>query len=181
MLIRAFVGNITKINVECIVNAAKGSLEGGGGVDGAVHAAAGPELLKACRRFAVDENGIRCPTGQAVITKGYDLTTNHIIHTVAPVYKDDSRAAPELLDSCYRESMELAILYNMKSIAFPALGTGIYGNPLTESTIIAVEALQEFWGHDIEVMFICFDKPTLLLYIQVINAVSNGWRCSIVL
>ncbi len=185
MLLRAYVGDITKVTTDCIVNAAKRTLEGGGGVDGAIHDAAGPGLLEECRSLPDINDGsyphpIHCYTGGAVVTGGHNLPTKHVIHTVGPVYKDDSKLASSYLNSCYHNSMERAISGGFRSIAFPAISTGIYGYPLIDATIIAVDSMEGYWGVDIEVHFVCYDKPTLLVYKQIIDLSVNGWEVKVV-
>jgi O-acetyl-ADP-ribose deacetylase (regulator of RNase III) len=135
-------GDITQLKVDAIVNSANTTLLGGGGVDGAIHKAAGPKLLEECRTL----NG--CNTGEAKITKGYNLPAPHIIHTVGPVYKDGLRSEPQLLKNCYLNSLKLAKENNIRTIAFPAISTGIYGYPKNEAAAIVANTIKEFIKKD---------------------------------
>lgn len=166
MCMRVVTGDITKIEVDAIVNAANTSLLGGGGVDGAIHRAAGPELVEECRRL----NG--CKVGQAKITRGHRLPARHVIHTVGPVWQGGSKGEPELLASCYRRSLELAIANDCRTIAFPAISTGIYRYPKDDAAQVAVSTVANFLDQDTtltDVIFACFDEETAALYRAVIN------------
>jgi O-acetyl-ADP-ribose deacetylase (regulator of RNase III) len=153
-------GDITRIEVDAIVNAANTSLLGGGGVDGAIHRAAGPQLLAECRNIG------GCPTGEARITKGYRLPARHVIHTAGPVYRGTPRDK-ELLTACYRNSLELAVQHHLISIAFPAISCGVYGYPIEEACRIAVDATLKFLeAHPSleKVIFVLFSAGDLRVY-----------------
>jgi len=159
--LQAIQANIVTLEVDAIVNAANTTLLGGGGVDGAIHRAAGPELLAECRTLG------GCPTGQAKITSGYRLPAKHVIHTVGPVWNGGTRGEPGLLASCYRASLRLALEHKLKTIAFPAISCGVYGYPLEQAVVIAVRECAEFVAQHAlieQVVFACFDHDTLEAY-----------------
>ncbi len=159
--IETIQGDITKQNFDAIVNAANTSLLGGGGVDGAIHRAAGPGLLEECRAL----HG--CPTGEAKITLGYNLPAKWVIHTVGPVWRGGGNREDDLLSSCYRRSLEVAAENGIKSIAFPAISTGIYRFPLDRATRIAVGEVRTFLEESPSldrIVFVCFDWATLEVY-----------------
>lgn len=155
----AIQGDITRLQVDAIVNAANTSLLGGGGVDGAIHRAAGPELLQACRPL----NG--CKVGQAKITPGFRLPARHVVHTVGPIWYGGSRSEADLLAACYRESIALARQHGAQSVAFPCISTGAYGYPARAAAQIAVETCREAAADaDLEITFCCFSAADLALY-----------------
>ena len=162
-------GDITQQTTDAIVNAANPTLLGGGGVDGAIHRAAGPELLTESRSLG------GCETGDAKITKGYRLKAKHVIHTVGPVYRSAGARAPDLLANAYRRSLEVASENHLKSIAFPSISTGAYGYPLEEATPIALKTVRDYLKKhpDIElVRFVLFDQHTLKVYEAALKKLS---------
>ena len=169
--LRVVEGDITRLAVDAIVNAANRSLLGGGGVDGAIHRAAGPELLAECRTLG------GCPTGQARLTRGYRLPARYVIHTVGPVWHGGGHGEAELLRSCYLESLRLAAEAGLETIAFPAISTGVYGYPKEEACDIAVTAVSE-WLHTHElprsVTFCCYDARDAALYRARLEQLGQG-------
>jgi len=166
-------GDITRQQVDAIVNAANTSLLGGGGVDGAIHRAAGPGLLAECRTLG------GCLTGEARITKGYNLPAKWVIHTVGPVWHGGTHHEDELLARCYRSCFALAAPHAVRTIAFPAISTGIYGFPLERATRIAIAETTRFLAENAdleEVRFVCFGAETYRVYLATIDAVTNETR-----
>lgn len=164
MGIRVYRGDITKLETDAVVNAANETLLGGGGVDGAIHRAAGKELLAECRTLG------GCSTGQAKLTKGYLLPANYVIHTVGPVWHGGEQGEPELLADCYRNSLLLAQENGIKSIAFPAISTGVYGYPKEKAAVVAVNTILEFLEtYDMDVILTAFSDMDEQLYQQLIS------------
>ena len=164
--LEAVHGDITRQAVDAIVNAANTTLLGGGGVDGAIHRAAGMELLEACRRIG------GCPTGEARITPGYRLPAKHVIHTVGPVWGGGRRREPELLRGCYVNSLRLAGEHGLRSIAFPSISTGAYGYPVEQAARIAVNTVREELRGPTSlelVRFVCFSAADLEVYRQLLD------------
>ncbi len=173
--LKVVYGDITEQEVDAIVNAANTSLLGGGGVDGAIHKAAGPQLLEECRSLG------GCPTGEAKITKGYNLKAKYVIHTVGPVWRGGNYREDELLANCYRRSMEIAHEYGIKTIAFPCISTGVYRFPKQRAAMIAVKTVSECITKMPELeqcIFVCFSKEDFTLYQQLLKNHQGGieWK-----
>ena len=170
-ILRAIQADITQLNVDAIVNAANSSLLGGSGVNGAIHRAAGPELLAECLTLG------GCPTGEARLTRGYNLPAKFVIHTVGPVWHGGSQDEAKLLASCYRESLSIAAAQNLASIAFPCISTGIFGYPPEQAATVAIDAVREFVRTPSslrEVIFCCYSASDLELYLPLIGNTQGG-------
>ncbi len=168
--IRIRMGDITELEVDAIVNAANPTLLGGEGVDGMIHWAAGSGLLEECRSIG------RCPTGEARITRGYNLPTRFIIHTVGPVYGIDRENAPQLLASCYKNSLKLAVENGIRTIAFPAISCGVYGYPVEEACRIALDTTLDFLESDVtieRVIFVLYSCAHFNTYMEYFNTIRN--------
>jgi len=169
--LRAVQADITTLALDAIVNAANSSLLGGGGVDGAIHRAAGPGLLEECARLG------GCPTGEARITAGYRLPARHVIHVVGPVWQGGARGEPALLAACYRNALDLAAAAQLRSLAFPCISTGVYGYPLASAARIAiatVRATLAAQARAAEVIFCCYSAEALAVYGQLLARDTDG-------
>jgi O-acetyl-ADP-ribose deacetylase len=166
VVLQAVLGDITKLNVEAIVNAANSTLLGGGGVDGAIHDAAGPQLFEACQRLG------RYVVGEAKIRPGYLLKAAYVIHAVGPIWRGGRSREPELLASCYRRSLQLAAEHNVRSLAFPSIGTGAFGYPIELAAPIAVAETRDFAripSSLSEITFCCFSWEDLAVYGRILG------------
>ncbi len=180
-MIRIVQGDITTLQVDAIVNAANQAMLGGGGVDGAIHRAAGPELYEACLKVPEVRPGVRCPTGESRITPGFRMPAKFVIHTVGPVYRDGLHGEPEKLAACYRNSLALAAENNCRSIAFPCISTGVYGYPIEEATKIAIREVRAAvsarasarpdTAADMEVIFCCFTERDKQVYENLVKSI----------
>jgi O-acetyl-ADP-ribose deacetylase (regulator of RNase III) len=165
--IKLVKGDITRLKVDALVNAANSTLLGGGGVDGAIHRAAGPQLLNACRKLQ------GCDTGDAKITPGFRLPSRYVIHTVGPVWQGGNQNEDRLLSNCYTKSLQLAVDYQLKSIAFPNISTGVYGFPKERAAGIAIGTVKQFLedsGASLEISFVVFDPENELLYRRLLGS-----------
>lgn len=170
--VEIILGNIVRLEIDAIVNAANTSLLGGGGVDGAIHRAAGPELVEECRTLG------GCPTGEARLTLGYHLPARHVIHAVGPVYRNGKSEEPALLAACYRNSLALAFSNQLKAIAFPAISTGVYRYPKRAAARIAqTTTLEWLREHDVpeRVTFVQFGAADQAVYEEVLEELKRGW------
>lgn len=171
MSIEIVIADITQLNVAAIVNAANSSLLGGGGVDGAIHRAAGPELMEACRALPQVRLGVRCPVGEARITPGFRLPARHVIHTVGPVWHGGTHDEAVLLANCYRHSMALAIRHGVNSIAFPAISCGVYGYPPELAALVALRSLRDAQQREAapRILLCCFNEAMAAIWQATLN------------
>ena len=172
MPIQVFTADITQLQVDAIVNAANPDLLGGGGVDGAIHRAAGPALLQACRALPETAPGIRCPTGEARITPGFALPARHVIHAVGPVWHGGGHGEAMLLEHCYRNALRLLRDHRLHTIAFPAISCGVYGYPAARAAAIAVATLRDELASEpsIDITLCCFSDAMQAVFQHALNA-----------
>lgn len=169
MALSVVTSDLTRLSVDAIVNAANSALLGGGGVDGAIHRAAGPGLLEACKALPQVAPGVRCPTGEARITAGFLLPARYVIHTVGPVWHGGHRGEPELLARCYRSCIALADEHAIASIAFPAISCGVYGYPPEQAARVAIATLREVAPDDIDVQLCCYGERMASIWQDALN------------
>jgi len=178
-MIEILEADITTLALDAIVNAANETLLGGGGVDGAIHRASGPDLVRACRGLPQVLPGVRCPTGEARITAGFRLPARHVIHTVGPVWRGGGHGEPERLASCYRTSLALASQHAITSIAFPAISCGVYGYPIDQAVAIAVREARGWIARDSHprrIVFCCFGAELAAAYRRELGADAANRR-----
>jgi O-acetyl-ADP-ribose deacetylase (regulator of RNase III) len=172
MPLKIIHADITTLRVDAIVNAANPSLLGGGGVDGAIHRAAGVALLEACRRLPQSAAGVRCPTGEARMTPGFTLPARYVIHTVGPVWHGGSQGEPLLLERCHRNALRLLREHGLRTIAFPAISCGVYGYPIDKAAAVAVATLRDELVHaaPLDITLCCFNDGTRIAFQQALDA-----------
>ena len=178
-VIEIIQGDITRVSAEVIVNAANESLLGGGGVDGAIHRAAGPGLLEECKSLPEVAPGVRCPTGEAKVTRGHNLSAKYVIHAVGPVWQGGRRDEEEALARCYRNVLRMAAVYNVSTVAIPAISTGAYGFPPDRAAAIAVRETRDFLKRDSfvrKVLLVCFDHDAKRAFERALQDASPGAR-----
>jgi len=173
-VIEVIRGDITQLDVEAIVNAANERMLGGGGVDGAIHRAAGPQLYDACLAVPEVRPGVRCPTGESRITPGFNLPARYVIHTVGPVWRGGTHGEPALLASCYRTALDLAREHRLGSIAFPAISCGVYGYPLDEAAAIAVRETRVAEGEFDRILLVAFDLGVFGILDRLVRSDRSG-------
>ncbi|GIW97817.1 MAG: macro domain-containing protein [Pirellulaceae bacterium] len=169
-------GDITKMQVDAIVNAANSKLLGGGGVDGAIHRAAGPELLEACRSIPEVRSGVRCPTGSVRWTPGFQLPARHVIHAVGPVWRGGTHGESELLASCYRRAIELAVYLGVRTLAFPAISCGVYGYPIDQAAVVSVDAVAASLTEEApieRVVLVAYDRSMYEAWMAALESVER--------
>ncbi len=175
MPLKAITADITTLRVDAIVNAANPSLLGGGGVDGAIHRAAGPALLEACSQLSESAPGVRCPTGEARITPGFELPARHVIHTVGPVWHGGTQGEPLLLERCHRNALQLLREHGLRTIAFPAISCGVYGYPVAQAAVVAVATLRDELtdAEQIGIILCCFSDDVRAIFQHALDAAAG--------
>lgn len=175
MPVKIITADITTLRMDAIVNAANPSLLGGGGVDGAIHRAAGPALLQACRQLPESSPGVRCPTGEARITPGFNLPARHVIHTVGPVWHGGAHGEPLLLERCHRNALQLLRKHGLRTIAFPAISCGVFGYPIARAAAVVIATLRDELGHaeQIEIILCCFSDSVRTIFQHALDVASD--------